>query len=75
MTTLGWAGDPGELERPMPEELECFAHWSGVHDGINVELSVPTGLRLTVHVNDFTAVDTVIGDPIPPGWPAYLEER
>lgn len=70
--TLGWAGDP-DGDRPMPEGLECFAHWSKVHGGINVELTVPEGLRLTVHVNDFLAVDTTIGDPIPEGWPAHRE--
>ena len=59
----GWQGDPRADEqdrdepRPAPEGLAVFAHWSAVHDGVNVEMDVPDGLRVTVHYNDQCVVD------------------
>jgi hypothetical protein len=64
----GWQGDPrtelddaglptGDPERPAPEGLAVFAHWSASHDGINVEMDVPDGLRVTVHYNGHCVVD------------------
>jgi hypothetical protein len=52
----GWQGD-----RPAPEGFAVFAHWSSVHDGVNVEMDVPDGLRVTVHYNEWLAVDAVAG--------------
>jgi hypothetical protein len=60
--TWGWQGDsrqdddrdgnPDE-ERPAPEGLAVFAHWSAAHDGINVEIDLPDSVEsLTIHVND-----------------------
>lgn len=65
----GWQDD----ERQPPEHFDVFAHWSKVHDGVNVEIDVPNGLRVTVHFNEWLAVDSVAGvgtnngDPLPAG--------
>lgn len=59
----GWQGDPRvdlddddprhrDTARSAPEGLAVFAHWSASHTGINVEIDLPDGLPLTVHVND-----------------------
>jgi hypothetical protein len=49
---------------PHPEGFGIVAHWSSVHEGVNIELDVPDGLRVTVHYNDWLAVDSVAGqDP------------
>jgi hypothetical protein len=52
----GWQSD-----KPAPEGFAVFAHWSQVHDGVNVEMDVPDGLRVTVHYNEWLAVDAVAG--------------
>lgn len=71
----GWQGTPPDPETdeprdkgPAPEGFACFAHWSTAHNGINVEIDAPEGLPLTVHVNDWRAVNVVIGtdDPADP---------
>jgi hypothetical protein len=70
--TWGWQGTPeldnGDLpdqhldhDDTPPEGLAVFAHWSAVHDGVNVEMDVPDGLRVTVHFNEWLAVDATAG--------------
>jgi hypothetical protein len=44
-----------------PVGLAVIAHWSNVHQGVNVEIDAPEGLPLTVHVNDHVAVNLVVG--------------
>lgn len=53
--------------RPSPDGrnnlagvVEAYAHHSAVHDGINVEVFAPAGVRITVHVNDGRVVDLVV---------------
>lgn len=55
----GWQGS--DDTPPPPEGLCVFAHWSRVHGGVNVEIDAPDGLPLTVIVNDWRAVNIVIG--------------
>lgn len=40
-----------------PEPVTVYAHWSGQHDGVNVEIDLPPGIPLTVHVNDGLLLD------------------
>jgi hypothetical protein len=58
--TWGWYAVEVD-RRPAPEGMQVFAHWSAMHTGINVEIDAPDGLPLTVHVNDWQAVNVVIG--------------
>lgn len=78
-----WQGTPDDPETgeprdrgPSPEGFAVFAHWSAAHDGINVEVDAPEGLPLTIHVNDWRAVNVVVGtdaeaDPGDEPWPHY----
>lgn len=68
----GWQGTPDDPETgeprdrgPAPEGFDVFAHWSAVHDGINVEVDAPDGLPLTVHVNDWRVVNVITGTTTP----------
>ena len=36
----------------LAEAVDVFAHHSGVHDGINVEIDAPAGVHITVHINE-----------------------
>jgi hypothetical protein len=54
--------EPGEEGQEPPDGFGLFAHWSTVHDGVNVEMDVPDGLRVTVHYNEWLAVDAVAGE-------------
>ena len=56
----GWQDD-----RPAPEGFAVFAHWSKVHNGVNVEIDAKDGLPLTVHVNDWRAADLWVGTGLP----------
>lgn len=53
----GWQDD----DRQPLEGFDVFAHWSKAHPGVNVEVDAPNGLPLTVHVNDWRAVNIIIG--------------
>jgi hypothetical protein len=68
----GWQGDARtgldaedprhrDTDRPAPEGLAVFAHWSTAHPGVNIEVDAPDGLPLTVHVNDYCEVNLVVG--------------
>lgn len=58
----------GEVHSPDPSsggrndhgDVGLYAHHSSVHDGINVEIDAPAGVRITVHINDGRAVDLVV---------------
>jgi hypothetical protein len=50
-----------EDDADVPEGFGIIAHWSQVHEGVNVEMDVPNGLRVTVHYNEWLAVDSVAG--------------
>ncbi|BBY54158.1 hypothetical protein H7J07_05980 [Mycobacterium koreense] len=41
-------------------DVLVYAHHSGVHDGINVEIDAPKGTRITVNLNDGELVDVVV---------------
>jgi hypothetical protein len=59
-----WRDGP-ERHDPRPEGFGIVAHWSTVHDGVNLEMDVPDGLRVTVYYNGWLAVDSVAGvDPV-----------
>ena len=44
----------------LPPDTLVTAHSSKVHDGLNVEIDAPAGLRITVHVNDGPVADLVV---------------
>ena len=45
----------------LPQGVAVTGHRSTVHDGVNVEIDAPEGMRVTVHLNDWKQVDEVIG--------------
>lgn len=53
----------------VPEGVLVTAHQSKTHPGLNVEIEAPEELRVTVHVNEWLAVDTVIGSDHNDGHP------
>jgi hypothetical protein len=44
----------------LTDVVDVYAHHSDTHDGINVEIDAPAGVRITVHVNDGRVVDLVV---------------
>jgi hypothetical protein len=66
----GWQDE----ERLPPEGFTVFAHWSKVHEGVNVEMDVPDGLRVTVQYNEWLAVDSVAGVDANDGTPLPVSE-
>ena len=44
----------------LADVVDVWAHHSGVHDGINVEIDAPAGVRITVHINDGRVVDLMV---------------
>jgi len=62
--TWGWFADSVD-QRPAPEGMQVYAHWSLAHNGVNVEIDAPDGLPLTVHINDWEAARLVVGTDEP----------
>lgn len=44
----------------LTDIVDVYAHHSGSHDGINVEIDAPAGVRITVHINEGLSVDLVV---------------
>lgn len=52
---------PSESGRDnLTDVVEVYALHSSIHDGINVEIEAPAGVRITVHINDGRVVNLVV---------------